>query len=154
MRAFRYRLSPVLKRAQHLEQSLQVELARLDEALSQATRRGERLRLLHDRLQARLRTLQRGELDLPRLSALGRETEYVEQLVEEAARTREEIGAQLATTRQELLEAVQARQVLEHHRDMLAQRHHREQMAGENRLLDELSTTRFANSSPHLRSPS
>ena len=154
MRAFRYRLAPVLKRAQHHEQSLQVELARLDEALSQATRRDRRLRFLHGRLQQRLRTLQRGELDLARLSALGREIESVEQLIEEAARAREEVASQLATTRQKLLEAVQARQVLDHHREMLAQRHHREQMAGENRLLDELATTRFANSPPHLRSSS
>ena len=154
MRAFRYRLAPVLKRAQHREQSLQVELARLDEALSQATRRAKRLRRLHSRLQEHLRTLQRGELDLTRLSALGREIESVEQLLEQAARVREEVETQLATTRQKLLEAVQARQVLDHHREMLAQRHHREQMAGENRLLDELSTTRFANSPPHLRSSS
>lgn len=154
MRAFRYRLAPVLKRAEHLEQSLQVELAGLHEALTRETRRGERLRLLHGRLQARLRTLQRGELDLPRLRALRGETESVEQFLEEAAHTREEIASRLAATRQELLEAVQARQVLQHHRDMLARRHHREQMAGENRLLDELSTTRFANSSPPPRSSS
>lgn len=152
MRAFRYRLAPMLKRAQHTEQSLQVEVARLDQSLAQARRRWKHLRRRHERLQARLRTLQSGEIDLARLSALGRETESVEHLLDQAAHTREEVEAQLEATRRELLEAVRARQVLEHHRDMLAQRHHREEMAGENRLLDELSTTRFAHSSPHLRS--
>lgn|GEM_PF-2073168 len=57
MRAFRYRLQAVLRRAQHAEQLLQIELARLEDQLTNARRRLDSLRRLRTSLHGRLRNL-------------------------------------------------------------------------------------------------
>ena len=57
MRAFRYRLQAVLRRAQHAEQLLQIELARLEDQLTSVRRRLDSLRRLRTSLHGRLRNL-------------------------------------------------------------------------------------------------
>jgi len=153
MRAFRYRLAAVLKRAQHIEQILQIELARLQDQLARALHRLDALHHARDRLHTRLRLLQRPpapdrEADLhadrlARLLSLERQLEQLDDALVRAAFLRRELEHRVAAARSRLLDASRSRQVFENHRDGLARTHRRAELAAETKRLDELATTRF-----------
>jgi flagellar biosynthesis chaperone FliJ len=146
MRAFRYRLSALLTRAEHHERLIQAHLVRLEQELGQASRR---LSALRD-LQAQMRSRLRGVLaeDLPRsgrgigisqLEAARSDLERTEELLTRAGALCHQLQARMVATRQRLLEASRARRVLENHRAELSQRHRRGELAAETKHLDELA---------------
>ncbi len=171
MRAFRYRLAAVLKRAQHAEQILQIELARLEDQLADAIQRLHTLRRLRDDFHARLRRLQSGprpspsqvphSVDLARVVSLRRQLERLDEALARAALLRRQLEERVAAARARLLDAARSRQVFENHRDGQARIHRRGELAAETKHLDELANARFAtstasgrhsNHAPHPRS--
>jgi flagellar biosynthesis chaperone FliJ len=140
MRAFRYRLAPALKRAEHLEHRLQMELARQEHELSRAARHLHILDKLRQALTARVRQLRDGEVDLVRLEDMEHELEQVAALLARAERVRGEVESRVQQTRGRLIEAARSRQLLESHRDGQAQHHRRSEQAAENKQLDDLAT--------------
>jgi len=155
VRAFRYRLAGALRRAEHVEQTLQAELAHLQRELAALVHRWEGLRRREVGLQRRLRELQAppggaaparayAEVELHRVEAARRELEGVGALLERAADLRRAMEEHLEATRERLVEASRARRTLENHRDDLAQRHRRAEQAKATRQLDELATMGFA----------
>lgn len=144
MRAFRYRLAPVLRRAEHAEHARQIELAQAQRDLDAATARLERLAAAQDQLRARLRALQQGALDVRRLSGLRAELDQLDGLALHGRAVRAELAGRLEATRERLLEAARTRRKYERHRSTLAREHRRAELARESRQLDELGTQRFA----------
>ena len=143
MRAFRYRLAPALKRAQHVEQTLQIEVARLQEELDYAIGRLKSLDRIRRALHRRLRGLHEEDVDLGGVALLRRDLDRVDGLLARAALLRQEVEQRVAATRERLLEAARHRQQLENHRDDLAQRHRRGELAAETKHLDDLATVHF-----------
>lgn len=166
MRAFRYRLATVLKRAQHAEQILQIELARLQDHLADAIQRLRTLRRLRDDFHTRLRHLQSGgppallsqpahprqvgavrptfAVDLDRVVSLRRQLEQLDKALDRAALLRRELEETIAAARARLLDAARSRQTFENHRDGQARTHHRGELAAQTKHLDELANARFA----------
>ncbi|UCC67878.1 MAG: flagellar FliJ family protein [Armatimonadota bacterium] len=151
MRAFRYRLSAALKRAQHIEHLLQIDLARLQRHLADALRRLHRLHRLRNQIHARLRVLQAAtppggsppagpanEVNLERVALLHRQLEQLDEALTSAAHMRRELERRVSAARDHLLEAARSRRVFESHRDNLARSHHRAELAAETKHLDEL----------------
>ena len=157
MRAFRYRLSAALKRAQHIEQLLQIDLARLQNHLADALRRLDRLHRLRSQIHARLRILQAAsaedprpagdprpaeEMNLERVALLHRQVEQLDEALASAAQMRRELERRVSAARDHLLEAARSRRVFESHRDDLARSHRRAELAAETKHLDELGAQR------------
>jgi len=153
MRAFRYRLAAVLKRAEHAEQRLQVEVARLQEELSRTRRQMEELSRLREALRVRLRALYGGEVDLSLLQEVRRDLDRADGLFEEAARLRRNQEERMEALRERLLAAARERQRFEKHRDSLAGRHRRAELTAETKQLDEIGAARHASARPSLRGP-
>lgn len=153
MRAFRYRLAAVLKRAEHAEQRLQVELARLQEELSRTCRQLQALGRLREALRVRLRALHGGEVDLSLLQEVRRDLDRADVLLEAAARLRRSQEERLEALQERLLAAARERQRFEKHRDSLADRHRRAEQAAEAKQLDEIGTARHASARLSLRGP-
>lgn len=144
MRIFRYRLRSALNRAKRAEQVLQIEVARLEEELKRTREQMESLRQQGMALQVRFRALHSEDLDIHRVMALGRDLERVQDLLEELETMHRQLGKRVEATRKRLVEAARARRVLEKHREVLAERHRRAELAAEIKHLDDLASTRFA----------
>jgi len=163
MRAFRYRLAAVLKRAQHAEQILQIELARLQDQLADAIQRLHALHRLRDDFHARLRHLHSEphasrsqaarSVDLGRVVSLRRQLERLDEALERADLLRRQLEDGVAAARARLLDAARSRQVFENHRDGLARVHRRGELAAETKHLDELANARFATNTGRRPSP-
>lgn len=151
MRAFRYRLAAVLKRAEHAEQRLQVEVARLQEELSRTRRQMQEMARLREALRVRLRALHGGEVDLSLLQEVRRDLDRADVLFEQAARLRRSQEERMEALRERLLTAARERQRFEKHRDSLAGRHRRAELAAETKQLDEIGASRHASVRPSLR---
>ena len=151
MRAFRYRLAAVLKRAEHAEQRLQVEVARLQEELSRTRRQMQEMARLREALRVRLRALHGGEVDLSLLQEVRRDLDRADGLFEQAARLRRSQEERMEALRERLLAAARERQRFEKHRDSLAGRHRRAELAAETKQLDEIGASRHASVRPSLR---
>ena len=143
MKQFHYRLEALLRRAEHVEQSLQLELAQWEQERNRALDHLTELALLHKSLQRRLRELQRGDLDLERLAAVRFELDRCVALSDLATRRCAELEARVERTRQLLLEAARSRQGFEKHRDGLALQHRKEALAEEAKQLDDLASRRL-----------
>lgn len=142
MRAFRYHLAVLLKRAEHRERALQLDLARLQERLAAADERLAALRAAQERLRARWRELHAAELDLRALEALGAELGRTDAVLARAAQARRELGALADSVRAELVEAARTCKVYENHRRRLGKEHYRAELAAETKRLDELANAR------------
>ena len=142
MKRFHYRLEALLRRAEHVEQTLQLELARWEQERNAALDHLTELTLLHKSLQRRLRELQHGDINLDRLAAVRFELERSELLAAHATRRCAELETQVEQARQLLLEAAQARQGFEKHREGLALVHRNELLAEEAKQLDDLAGRR------------
>ena len=132
MKRFHYRLEALLRRAEHVEQTLQLELARWEQERNTALDHLTELSLLHKSLQRRLRELQHGDINLDRLAAVRFELERCEVLSAHATRRCAELEAQVE----------QARQGFEKHREGLALVHRNELLAEEAKQLDDLAGRR------------
>ncbi len=143
MRAFHYRLGAALKGAEHAEQVKQIALASAEEQLHEAVRRLEAIRSAANLAQLRLRALHNGELEVAHLQGVAREVARLGELLEQAARLKNELEIGVAEARGHLLEAAQERRKYERHREELAIQHRRGEQSQENKQLDELAMTRF-----------
>jgi flagellar biosynthesis chaperone FliJ len=145
MKAFRYRLTALLSRAEHREQVLQMELARRQEELAEVDRQLASARTVQRELQARVRDAFRAtrdphaSVDLGPLRSLQQALDDVDELEGYMTGVRRCVAEQIAETRERLLEAARSRQVLEKHRQQLAERHRWAARAAETKQLDELA---------------
>jgi flagellar export protein FliJ len=148
MRAFRYHLAPLLKRAQHAEQRLQIDLAQRQNELLRARQHLASLQRLQLALHVRLRHLQAGDIDLPRSHAVARDLQRIDALLARADRLCSTLEQAIDHTRQRLLHAARSRQLFESHRDTLARLHRQAESTAEAKLLDELATSHSPSSRP------
>jgi len=148
MRPFRYRLAAVLKRAHHIERTLQMNLARLEAELQRIELRLGRLRAARDSLHRRLRALHADDLDLGRVNALRTDLDQVDSVLDRVQHARRALQERIAAARERLLQAARERQSFEKHRDGLAQRHRRAEIAAETKRLDDLATVRYSIRAP------
>jgi len=166
MKAFRYRLSALLTRAEHRERVLQMELATLQEALEHARQQLESLRALQAELHSRVRDLLKGDggscqgmqgqrassrptesgrkqapaLPLRQLDAVNQDLDGLGELILRCRLLYSEFERRVAATRDRLVEASRERRMLENHRADLARRHRRSELAAETKHLDELGS--------------
>lgn len=144
MRLFRYRLAALLDRARHHEHAHQMELSRREQLLRDAVQRMDRVSTAIEDVAGRLRSIHTGHVDMHRAAELGREIERLRALLDHTLQLQRAMERQVSDERQRLLDAARHRRMFEIHRDTLALSHHRAELAGETKQLDELSTMRFS----------
>jgi flagellar biosynthesis chaperone FliJ len=148
MKAFQYRLAAVLSRAEHTERMLQIELARRQEDLAELDHQLGAARTVQRELQGRVREAfkvtreQHANVDLCPLQTLQQAMDDVSALETHIVELRRGMLAEIADTRQRLLEAARSRRTLEKHREDLVERHRRAERSAETKQLDELAVTR------------
>jgi len=144
MRRFHYRLRAALTRAEHEERICQMELARREAHLQEAREKVERLGATRSDLERRLRWLQCGDVDVGRVTGVGRELDRFGELMLEARDLCAKLQAGVAAERERLVEMARERRKLETHRDGLMVRHRQAALLEEGKQLDDLAMSRFA----------
>jgi flagellar FliJ protein len=153
MRKFHFRLQPVLDQALAQQRRIELELARLREALARELERLVRLGEARSARQRRVREASRGRLDLRRLEWERRDLERLVRAIAEQEMVRADLNREIERTSEALVQAMRRRQMLEKLRDRQHDEHRREMTRLEIRQVDDLVTPRFPRVDAALQPP-
>jgi len=153
MRKFHFRLQPVLDQALAQQRRIELELARLREALARELERLVRLGEARSARQRRVREASRGRLDLRRLEWERRDLERLVRAIAEQEMVRADLNREIERTSEALVQAMRRRQMLEKLRDRQHDEHRREMTRLEIRQVDDLVTPRFPRVDATLQPP-